>query len=128
MCVGSFVLGTSDLLIVPLVCVNAFWVIFAVSVPRTRSIVVDDFQEPWALRAHPELGFLTVIALGTEKTWLVVGTSRGFVMLWDLRFQARARSMSLWLLLWLPMLLLMLQRKSTQPVTGSACITRAGWS
>lgn len=44
-------------------------------------------QEPWALRAHPELGFLTVIALGTEKTWLVVGTSRGFVMLWDLRFQ-----------------------------------------
>ncbi|CAM9305018.1 unnamed protein product, partial [Hapterophycus canaliculatus] len=46
-------------------------------------------EEPWALRAHPELGFLTVIALGTEKTWLVVGTSRGFVMLWDLRFQAR---------------------------------------
>ncbi|CAN0072960.1 unnamed protein product, partial [Ectocarpus fasciculatus] len=44
-------------------------------------------EEPWALRAHPELGFLTVIALGTEKTWLVVGTSRGFVMLWDLRFQ-----------------------------------------
>ncbi|CAM9512569.1 unnamed protein product [Ectocarpus sp. 12 AP-2014] len=48
-------------------------------------------EEPWALRAHPELGFLTVIALGTEKTWLVVGTSRGFVMLWDLRFQARRR-------------------------------------
>ncbi|CAM9232680.1 unnamed protein product [Pylaiella littoralis] len=48
-------------------------------------------EEPWALRAHPELGFLTVIALGTEKTWLVVGTSRGFVMLWDLRFQILAR-------------------------------------
>lgn len=44
-------------------------------------------QEPWALQAHPELGYLTAIALGTEKTWLVVGTSRGFVMLWDLRFQ-----------------------------------------
>ncbi|CAN0370295.1 unnamed protein product, partial [Laminaria digitata] len=44
-------------------------------------------QEPWTLRAHPELGFLTAIALGTEKTWLVVGTNRGFVMLWDLRFQ-----------------------------------------
>lgn len=53
-------------------------------------LLCPGFQEPWALRAHPELGFLTVIALGTEKTWLVVGTSRGFVMLWDLRFQARA--------------------------------------
>lgn len=52
-------------------------------------------QEPWALRAHPELGFLTVIALGTEKTWLVVGTSRGFVMLWDLRFQVGKRFVSM---------------------------------
>lgn len=52
-------------------------------------VIHDAPQEPWALRAHPELGFLTAIALGTEKTWLVVGTSRGFVMLWDLRFQVR---------------------------------------
>ena len=50
-----------------------------------------------------------MIALGTEKTWLVVGTSRGFVMLWDLRFQARARPVlsALSLLLLLLLLLLM---------------------
>ncbi|CAM9207134.1 unnamed protein product, partial [Choristocarpus tenellus] len=48
-------------------------------------------KEPWSLRAHPELGFLTAVSLGTEKSWLVVGTSRGFVMLWDIRFQVMVR-------------------------------------
>lgn len=63
--------------------------------PRARLLVAPTYvshseQEPWALRAHPEVGFLTAVALGTEKTWLVVGSSRGFVMLWDLRFQVRS--------------------------------------
>ena len=49
-----------------------------------------------------------MIALGTEKTWLVVGTSRGFVMLWDLRFQARARPVLSALSLLLLLLLLLM--------------------
>lgn len=47
-------------------------------------------QEPWPpLRVAPELGFLTCIAVGSggEKHWVCAGTSRGFILVWDLRFR-----------------------------------------
>lgn len=35
-----------------------------------------------------ELGFLTSMAVGTERqSWLCAGTNRGYILLWDLRFQ-----------------------------------------
>jgi len=51
--------------------------------------------EPWPpLRVAPELGFLTCIAVGSsggEKHWLCAGTSRGFLLVWDLRFRLLVR-------------------------------------
>lgn len=43
--------------------------------------------EPFALRLKPELGYLSSMAMGTDRNWMVVGTSRGFVGLWDIRYQ-----------------------------------------
>ncbi|CAN0001344.1 unnamed protein product, partial [Phaeothamnion confervicola] len=45
-------------------------------------------REPWVLRSRPELGYLTAVSPGTasDRGWLCSGTSRGYVLLWDLRF------------------------------------------
>jgi phosphoinositide-3-kinase regulatory subunit 4 len=44
-------------------------------------------QEPFALRHSPGLGHLTTMALGNDRQWLVSGTNKGYVALWDVRFQ-----------------------------------------
>ena len=44
-------------------------------------------QEPFALRHSASLGNLTALALGSDRNWLVTGTSSGYVALWDIRFQ-----------------------------------------
>jgi phosphoinositide-3-kinase, regulatory subunit 4 len=43
--------------------------------------------EPFKMRHGPELGYLTSMALGSDRNWIVSGTSRGYVALWDVRFQ-----------------------------------------
>ena len=43
--------------------------------------------EPYALKLRPELGFLSSMAMGTDRNWMVCGTSRGFIGLWDVRYQ-----------------------------------------
>jgi phosphoinositide-3-kinase, regulatory subunit 4 len=43
--------------------------------------------EPFKIRHSPELGFLTSMALGSDRNWIVSGTSRGYIALWDIRFQ-----------------------------------------
>ena len=43
--------------------------------------------EPFKLRHSPELGHMTSMALGSDRHWIVTGTSKGFVALWDIRFQ-----------------------------------------
>jgi len=50
-------------------------------------------REPFRLDHEPELGYLTTMALGTDRNWLVTGTSEGYLGLWDVRFQ---RMVKLW--------------------------------
>ena len=44
-------------------------------------------NEPFNLQYSPELGYMTSLALGSDRNWIVSGTSRGYVSLWDIRFQ-----------------------------------------
>ena len=43
--------------------------------------------EPFYLECQPEYGHLTSMTIGHDRNWLVTGTNRGFLQLWDLRFQ-----------------------------------------
>uniref|UniRef100_M4BGW9 non-specific serine/threonine protein kinase n=1 Tax=Hyaloperonospora arabidopsidis (strain Emoy2) TaxID=559515 RepID=M4BGW9_HYAAE len=43
-------------------------------------------QEAWTLSISPELGYVTCVTHSLDVSWLAVGTSRGFLCLWDLRF------------------------------------------
>ena len=44
-------------------------------------------QQPFMLRHSPSLGHLTTMALGNDRQWLVAGTNKGYLALWDIRFQ-----------------------------------------
>jgi phosphoinositide-3-kinase, regulatory subunit 4 len=48
-------------------------------------------QEPFKLQHGPDLGHLSTMALGNDRQWLVTGTSRGYLALWDIRFQQAAK-------------------------------------
>jgi phosphoinositide-3-kinase, regulatory subunit 4 len=50
-------------------------------------------KEPFQLKHHAEMGYLTSMALGTDRNWMVSGTSKGYLALWDIRFQ---RMVKLW--------------------------------
>lgn len=43
-------------------------------------------REAWKLDVSPELGYVTCMTHSLDVSWLAVGTSRGFICLWDLRF------------------------------------------
>jgi len=44
-------------------------------------------REPWKIPLDPELGRITDMSLGADGHWLVCGTSNGFLVLYDLRYQ-----------------------------------------
>lgn len=46
---------------------------------------------PFSLHLRPELGYLTDMEVGNDKNWIVAGTSRGFIGLWDIRFQTMVK-------------------------------------
>jgi phosphoinositide-3-kinase regulatory subunit 4 len=50
-------------------------------------------REPFVLRHGPDLGHLTSVALGNDRQWIVTGSSRGYLALWDVRFQ---QAVKLW--------------------------------
>jgi phosphoinositide-3-kinase regulatory subunit 4 len=50
-------------------------------------------KEPFVLKHGPDLGYLTSVALGSDRQWIVTGTSRGYLALWDVRFQ---QAVKLW--------------------------------
>lgn len=41
----------------------------------------------WTFRVTPELGYITALTHARDATWLAAGTNRGFICLWDVRFQ-----------------------------------------
>jgi len=46
---------------------------------------------PWRLTFNPAYGYVQSIAVDPAQQWLVGGTHRGYVLLWDLRFQVIAK-------------------------------------
>ena len=63
-------------------------------------------REALYFRLGPELGLTTALAVAPDRSWAVVGTSRGFVALWDLRYNLLCR-------LW--------QHSSAGPIWKLAC-------
>jgi len=48
-------------------------------------------REPFSLNLMPELGFLTSMEVGKDRNWIVAGTNRGYVGLWDVRYQTMVK-------------------------------------
>jgi len=46
----------------------------------------------WTLDNPPYLGLVTTFAIDPARTWLAVGTARGCVAIWDLRFHLRVKT------------------------------------
>ena len=44
-------------------------------------------REPFTLTIEPAMGLLSALVIGPTPYCLIAGTSRGFVLVWDLRFQ-----------------------------------------
>ena len=44
-------------------------------------------REPFTLHIEPAMGLLSALVIGPTPYVLIAGTSRGFVLVWDLRFQ-----------------------------------------
>ena len=43
-------------------------------------------QEAFRFTARPELGFITSMTVAPDKNWLCLGTSKGYLSLWDIRY------------------------------------------
>lgn len=48
-------------------------------------------NESMYFRVGPELGTTTALAIAPDRSWAVIGTSRGFIALWDLRYNLMCR-------------------------------------
>lgn len=48
-------------------------------------------NEPFEYRISPELGYPTAMTLAPDKNWLCVGTSKGCVALWDIRYNVMSK-------------------------------------
>ena len=44
-------------------------------------------REAWCCIIPPDLGYPTAIELGPDHCWFVLGTHRGYLCVWDIRFQ-----------------------------------------
>ena len=44
-------------------------------------------KEPFVLKSAQGCGYLTSMAIGSDRNWVVTGSSRGYLALWDVRFQ-----------------------------------------
>jgi phosphoinositide-3-kinase regulatory subunit 4 len=43
-------------------------------------------SEPFSLKLPQDTGYITSMAMGSDRNWVVLGTNKGFISLWDLRF------------------------------------------
>ncbi|OQR91864.1 phosphoinositide 3-kinase regulatory subunit [Achlya hypogyna] len=48
-------------------------------------------RQAWKLQVSIELGHITCMTHSSDATWLAVGTNRGYICLWDLRYQLLIR-------------------------------------
>jgi phosphoinositide-3-kinase regulatory subunit 4 len=47
--------------------------------------------EPFVITVRPELGTPTCLALAPDRCWIMVGTSRGYIGLWDIRYNVLSK-------------------------------------
>lgn len=66
-------------------------VAFATQQGRIHSLDLRSSREPFSLSVRPELGYLTSMEVGPDKNWIVAGTNRGYVGLWDIRFEVMVK-------------------------------------
>ncbi|GKY92453.1 hypothetical protein MPSEU_000215800 [Mayamaea pseudoterrestris] len=66
---------------------------FATHSGRVHSWDLRSADEPFLLTHSAELGHLTSLVVGSDRNWIISGTSRGYVALWDVRFQ---KAVKLW--------------------------------
>jgi len=64
---------------------------FSTQQGNIHSLDLRSSREPFALNVRPELGYLTDMEVGKDKNWIVAGTSRGYVGLWDIRYQTMVK-------------------------------------
>jgi phosphoinositide-3-kinase regulatory subunit 4 len=64
---------------------------FATQRGRIHSLDIRSAREPFTLNLRPELGYLTDMEVGKDRNWVVAGTSRGYVALWDIRFRTMVK-------------------------------------
>ncbi|KAL9181694.1 hypothetical protein ACHAXT_012037 [Thalassiosira profunda] len=64
---------------------------YATQKGNIHSLDIRCAREPFALNLRPELGYLTDMEVGNGKNWIVAGTSRGYVGLWDIRYQTMVK-------------------------------------
>ena len=43
--------------------------------------------EPFNLNLRPEYGYVTSMSVGNDRNWVLAGSNRGYIALWDIRFQ-----------------------------------------
>jgi phosphoinositide-3-kinase, regulatory subunit 4 len=48
-------------------------------------------KEPFVLRNAQGTGYLTSMGIGSDRHWVVTGSSKGFLALWDVRFQQQLK-------------------------------------
>ena len=60
---------------------------FATQQGNIHSLDLRSAREPFTLNLRPELGYMTDMEVGKDKNWIVAGTSRGYIGLWDVRYQ-----------------------------------------
>ena len=48
-------------------------------------------EEPFTYTIRPELGFPTSMTVSPDRNWMCVGTSKGFISLWDIRYNVMSK-------------------------------------
>ena len=64
---------------------------FATQRGNIHSLDLRIAREPFSLNLKPELGYLTDMDVGYDRNWVVAGTSKGYIGLWDIRYQTMVK-------------------------------------
>ncbi|KAL7529541.1 hypothetical protein ACHAXR_003020 [Thalassiosira sp. AJA248-18] len=70
---------------------SASIVAYATQRGHIHSLDIRCAREPFSMNLRPELGYLTDMEVGNDKNWIVASTNRGYVGLWDIRFQTMVK-------------------------------------
>ncbi|KAG0304462.1 Serine/threonine-protein kinase [Dissophora globulifera] len=66
--------------------------VYATNRGNIRALELGTMRPAWQLKNNISHGVITAMVIDPLKTWLLVGTNRGVLTLWDLRFMIAIRS------------------------------------